>query len=248
MKRWIWVAGFTVLVLGAVGLYVALNANALIARAIESYGSRYLGAPVSVSGVDVAVTEGRAGLRELEVGNPDPFSGPPAIRFGSVDVELDSARSSSQLVVLRRVAVDGATVAIQERGGDTNVQRLLANLDAAAGAAAKADETGVASEVKLIIERFSLTGASATLASDLLGEGAVDIADVQLSDIGTAENGAPVGEVLRQILRPIIRSATRELASRGVDLDGAREGLEQRLRERVEGGIDSITDQLRSNP
>jgi hypothetical protein len=46
----------------------------------------------------------------------------------------------------------------------------------------------------------------------------------------------------------MVRSATRELASRGVDLDGAREQIEQRLRDRVQGGIDSITEGLRSNP
>ncbi|MFX3658031.1 MAG: hypothetical protein ACN6I7_02510 [bacterium] len=248
MRGWLWVAGLTVLVLGAVGLYVALNANALIGRAIESYGSRYLGAPVSVAGVDVAVTEGSAGLRALEVGNPEPYSGPPAIALGSIAIVLDAARTSSELIVLRQVTIDGATVAIQERGGETNLQRLLANLEAATGAEAQAEQTGVGSEVKLIIERFSLTGASATLSSELLGEGAVEIADVLLTDIGTADNGASVGEVLEQILRPIVRSATRELASRGVDLDGAREQIEQRLRDRVQGGIDSITEGLRSNP
>lgn len=247
MKALGWIVGIIVLLLVAVGVYVVMNSSALLGRAIESYGSRYLGAPVSVGGVDLSVREGSAGIRSLEVGNPQPFSGPPAFRLAGISVTLDPAQVSSELIVLKNVTVDGAEVAALVRGRETNLQRLMDNLAANTGAAARAEETRVQSEVKLIIDRFSFTNASATVDSDVLGAAAVDIPDIHLSDIGRQSNGATVGQVLEQVMQPIVRAVTRELVNQGVDLEGAREQVEQSVRERIGSGLEGLTERLRGD-
>jgi hypothetical protein len=245
MKALGWIVGIVVLLLVAVGVYVVMNSSALLGRAIESYGSRYLGAPVAVGGVDVSLREGSAGIRSLEVGNPQPFSGPPALRLAGISVSLDPAQVSSELIVLKNVTVDGAQVAALVRGRESNLQRLMDNLEASTRAAARAEETGVQSEVKLVIERFSFTNASATVDSDLFGGTAVTIPDIHLSDIGRQSNGATIGQVLQQVMQPIVRAVTREMVNRGVDLEGVREQSEQRVRERIGTGLESLRDRLR---
>jgi hypothetical protein len=243
-----WIVGIVVLLLVAVGVYVVMNSSALLGRAIETHGSRYLGAPVSVGGVDVSLREGSAGIRSLEVGNPPPFSGPPAFRLGGIAVTIDSAQVSSELIVLTNVTVDGAQVAALVRGRESNLQRLMDNLEANTRAAARAEQTGVQSEVKLIIDRFSFTNASASVDSDLFGGTAVDIPDVHLTDIGRQANGATIGQVLQQVMQPIVRAVTREMVDRGVDLEGVRDRAEQDLRERVGTGLDGLRDRLRGEP
>jgi hypothetical protein len=247
MKALGWIVGIVVLLLVAVGVYVVVNSGALVERAIEDYGSRYLGAPVSVGGVDVSLSEGAAGIRSLEVGNPDPYSGPPAFRLASIAVTVDPAQISSELIVLKEVTIDGAQVAAQVRGKDTNLQQLMDNLHASTGSSARAEETGVQSEVKLIIERFSFTNATASVDSDLLGGSTIDIPDIQLTDIGRQTNGATIGQVLEQVMQPIVRAVTRELINRGVDVEGAREQIEQRVRDRIGSGLDGLTDRLRGD-
>ncbi|MFW6093350.1 MAG: hypothetical protein ACODAC_05195 [Pseudomonadota bacterium] len=237
-------------VLIAIGVFVAMNSGSLIERAMETYGSRYLGAPVEVDDVDVSFSEGSARVAGLVVNNPEGFSGPPALELGSIDVVLDTSSTSSELVVLDAVAVDGARVAAQARGSRLNLKQLMDNLDSQTAANEQAEETGVESEVRLIIDRFSFTNASASAESDVLGDANMDIPDIQLTDIGREAGGATVGEVLEQVLEPIFDAVSREMLNRGVDLQGARDQVEERAREemdeRLGDGLESMTEKLRN--
>lgn len=251
MKALGWIIALVVLVIVGVGVYVVMNSGALLERAIERYGTAYLGAPVSVSSVDVAVTEGTAGINGLVVANPAGFSGPPAFRLGNISTTLDTGQISSELVVLKNVSIDAAEVNLLARGKDTNLKALMDHLNAEIGATDQAEETGVESQVRLIIDRFSFTNAKASVSSDVLGDATVDIPDIQLSDIGRQSNGATVGEVLEQVLTPIYRAVTREMVEQGIDLEGAREELEQNLREKagdeLQQGLENLTNKLRGN-
>ncbi|MEQ8858571.1 MAG: hypothetical protein RIC56_07985 [Pseudomonadales bacterium] len=252
MKAFVWIVGLVLLVIVGVGVYVVMNSGSLLEQAIESYGSEYLGAPVSVGGVNVALAEGSAAIDALEIGNPRGFSGPAAFKLGNLSATLDPQRTTSELVVLKSVSIDGAEINALAQGKETNLQRLMDNLNAQIGANQRAEETGVESEVKLIIDRFSFTNARASVTSDLLGNASVTLPDIQLSDIGRASNGATVGQVLKQVLDPIVRSVSRQLLQQqGLDLDGAREKIEENVRERagekISEGLKSLTDKLRGD-
>jgi hypothetical protein len=254
MKVLGWIIGLVLLLIVGIGVYVVMNSGALLEQAIETYGSRYLQAPVTVSGVNVSLSDGTAGISGLEIGNPEGFSGPPAFRLADISVALDTGQISSDLIVLKSVIVDGAQVAALVRGRDMNLQKLMDNLNQQIGASEQTEpeqtgEPGTESEVKLIIDRFSFTNANASVDSDLLGEGQVDIPDINLTGIGRKTDGATVGEALKQILEPIYRAVSRKLVEEGVDLDGARDKLEQKLRdkasEKLGGQLDSLTGKLR---
>jgi len=251
MKALGWIIGLVVLLIAGIGVYVVLNSGALLERAIETYGTRYLGAPVSVGGVNVAITEGSAGIDELVIDNPSEFSGPAAFRLGNISATLDTQQISSELVVLKNVSIDGAEINLLAEGRNTNLKALMDHLDREIGATDQAEETGTASEVKLIIDRFSFTNATASVDSDVLGQASVTLPDINLSDIGRQSNGATVGQALKQILDPIVRAVTRRMVEQGVDLEGARERLEQNLRdkagERLSEGLDSLTNKLRGD-
>ena len=244
MKAIGWIIGIVAVLLVAVGVYVVINSGALLERAMETYGTRYLGAPVAVDEVAVSLTEGSSTVSGLEVGNPSGFSGPPAFQLAAVNVTLDPQQTTSELIVLKSVTIDGAEVAALARGGETNFKRLMDHLNREIGAADQAEETGVQSEVKLIIDRFAFTNARASIDSDLLGQAVVDLPDVHLHDIGRKTGGATVGEVLKQVLQPVYQAVTRELVSRGVDLEGARDRLEERVREKAGDELGDVLDSL----
>lgn len=250
MKAVLWIIAFVVLLVAGVGVYVVLNSGSLLERAIETYGSRYLEVPVEVDAVSVSLAERSAGINGLSVGNPRGFSGQDAFRLGSISVTLDTSQMSSELIVLNDVSIDGAEVTALATGQKTNLQQIMDNLDRNVAAGERAEETGVQSEVKLIIDRFSFTNARASVDSDVLGQAEVTIPDIRLTDIGRRSNGATVGEVLKQVLEPIYRAVTREMVRQGVDLEGAREDLERNIREKAEeklgSGLESLTDRLRS--
>lgn len=245
MKTLVWIIAVVAVVIVAIGVYVVMNSGALLERAIETYGSRYLGARVEVSGVDVSLREGSATISGLVVGNPSGFSGPPAMVLDRINVALDAGQISSELIELTDVSIDGARVTALARGAQTNLQALMDNLKTNT-ASDKAEETE--SEVKLIVDRLDFTNAHAAVQSDVLGQTSVDIPDVHLTDIGRRTNGASVGQVLEQVLAPVVRAVTRKLLQQGVNLDDAGEKLQQSARERadktLQGGLDRLRDAL----
>lgn len=249
MKALGWIIGLAALLIVAIGVYVVMNSGALLESAIESYGTEYLGVPVEVAEVDVALTEGSAAIRGLVIGNPPGFDGPPAFRLDNVAMVLNTDQLSSELVSLRQVTIDGASVEALVKGRESNLTRIMEHLNARIAANEQAEETGVESEVKLIIDQLDFTNAQASVDSDLLGQAQVQIPDVHLSDIGRQSNGATVGQVLKQVLEPVVRAVTRRLVEQGVDLEGARERLQQNLEERgreaVGGGLDRLRGALR---
>jgi hypothetical protein len=250
MKALGWIIGLVVLLIVGIGVYVVMNSGALLKQAIEGYGTDYLGAPVTVDTVNVSLTEGSAGLDELVIGNPADYSGPAAFRLGRISATLDTSQISSELVVLKDVTIDGAEVNVLAKGQKTNLQALMDHLNREIGATDAAEETGTSSEVRLIIDRFSFTNAKASVDSDVLGQAEVTVPDIRLSDIGRQSNGATVGQALKQILDPIVRAVTRRMIEQGVDLEGARERLEEDLREKatdkIGEGLENLTNRLRS--
>jgi hypothetical protein len=68
---------FLLVLLLAVGVfvYVGYNTNSIVKNATETIGTQYLGAPVTVKDVEIALQEGRGTLKELDIGNPHGYAG-----------------------------------------------------------------------------------------------------------------------------------------------------------------------------
>jgi hypothetical protein len=205
VKALAWVAGIVVLVLAVIIVYVLTNSAALIAHSIERYGALYLGVAVDVAEVSVALTDGTATVHGLVVGNPGDFSGPPALAVDELRIVLDMGRTSSGLIVLVAVVIENARVTALSLGRESNLQLIMDHLNARIDAHERARQIRVVSEVRLIIQRLAFTGATATVVSDHSGPMRVDLPPVHLSNIGE-NGGASVGQALRQVLEPVIRS------------------------------------------
>lgn len=243
MKALGWIIVVVFLLIVAIGVFLVMGSGTLLERAIETYGSRYLGAPVTVDEVTVSLGEGSAAISGLVIENPPGFSGPPAFRLNDVRMILNTDQISSELIALQEITVDGANVTALVQGRKSNLQALMDNLNEQLGPEEEAPEAE--SEVKLIIDRFDFVNAEASVDSDLVGQGRVEVPDVHLTDIGRKSNGATVGEVLRQVLEPVVRAVTRRMIEQGVDLEGARERVEQDVRERADEAINRGLDRLR---
>ncbi len=212
-------------------VYVSYNTNSIVKNAIETMGTQYLGAPVQVKEVAITLQDGKGTLTNLEVGNPAGYDGAYALRIGAVAVELDVAHSSTELVVLKRVTIDGARVAaIAKTPKDTNFRVLSSNVPASGG-----------STIKLIIDKLDLTNTQATVSSPLLARAMeVNVPDVHLTDIGRSSGGVDAGTVIAQVLAPITKAVTRAMTDAGmkglgVDPEQLKSDAEQRLRETMRG-------------
>ncbi len=160
------------------------------------------------------------------------------MRFDRIKLVMGPpAEVSERVVVIERVIIDGADVATVVKGRQSNLEALLENVENSTG-----PSTG-APEPKIIIDRFDFTNARVSMASDILGDAELDIADVHLTGIGRKSDGVTAAEAAQQLLRPITQAISRQLVAKGLGTDDLQAEAERRLREEVG---ETIGDELKS--
>jgi len=218
---------FLVLIGG--GLYYVLsNLNGIVASLIEEQGSIATQTPVRVSGVDIRLREATAGLSGLTVGNPDGFSG-NAIELGEFSVKLDAGTLTDDTIIINDIRVAGARLNVIQQGRNNKLQALLDNLSSGE---ADEDDSGGEGGKKLIIDRFTLEGASASVSLPDLDEmREVELPAIVVRDVGRKSAGATGAEVARQILEPVIARAMSAAAT---------QSLKDRANEEIGNAVDGL--------
>ena len=244
MKTIGWIVGIIVLVLIGVGVFVALNSGNLVKRGIEEFGPHYLGVDVGVSEVNLELTQGSAQIKGFRMGNPTGYSGPDMMSLDEIKVVLDTSQISDTLVVMKEILVDGAAVTAIAKGQRTNFQQMMDNLGVSEAADGGAAEEGSA-EMKFIVDRFDFTNAKASLTSDIVGDLQLNIPDIHLRDIGRKSNGATAAELAEQILKPLSAAITQEAVNQGLDIEGVKANVRQKLEQEIGSGLKSLTDRLK---
>lgn len=213
-------------------LYLATQLDSIVARLIEEQGSAATQTDVRVSGVTIKLRDARAGVNGLSVANPDGFGGGRAIDLGEFSITIDPGTVTSDTVVLREVIVRGARINLLQQGSGSNLQALLDNLGGGGGDSA--DDSGGAGK-KLIIDRFELEGATASVTVPALDEvREVTLPTIVLNDVGRASNGATGAAIARQLLAPVIRRTLQSAAAQSLR-DRAKEQLDEAAGGLLEG-------------
>lgn len=245
MKAIGWIVGILVLALIAVGVFVVLNSGDLVKRGIEEFGPQYLGVDVGVSEVNLELTQGSAQIKGLRMGNPEGFAGPDMMALDEIKLVLDTSQISETLVVIKEVVIDGAAVTAIAKGQRTNFQQLMDNL----GVSSSAEQTTATQEpetaTKFIIDRFAFTNAKASLTSDIVGDLQLDIPDIRLQDIGRKSDGATATEVAQQILKPISAAISKAAVNQGLDIEGVKANVREKIEEKIGSGLKGLTDRLK---
>jgi hypothetical protein len=232
-----------VLVAGGAAVYLASNLNEIVRNGVETVGPEYTGAPVTLESVDLSILSGEGELRGLVVGNPEGFEGDDAFRLSSIRVALDTSTVLDDVVVIREVLVDGAEInAILRSLRESNVQAILDNVEAATGGTSPEAEAQ-APGPQVVIDRVAVTGTGASVKFGPAAPIRVSVPDIELTDIGReGDRGASVGQVLEQVIRPVI-GAILDSAASGRLRDVIQEqagGLRDRISEGARGLMDRL--------
>lgn len=209
LRRLLWLVLLLIVLAGAALYYLSTNLNGIVAGVIERQGSAATSTAVSVTGVDIRIREASAALSGLSIANPAGFSG-NAIELNGFSIELDASTLTKDPIVVESITVDGARINLQQEGAQNNLKQILDALSSGGGS-----ETSEAqgSGPKIIIEQFTLSGASASVSAPGLDEvQEVTLPTIVIRDIGRATAGATGAQVAQQILKPVIEKALTSAA------------------------------------
>lgn len=227
MKKFYFIIAIVALI-GAFVLYVSLQLDSIVEGLIEDYGSAATQTPVHVAGVAIDLSEASGTISNLTVGNPEGFSG-NAIEMENFSLTLDPASLATDTIVIRELMVRGARLNILQQANGNNLREISRNLGKLQSGSSGDDQ---AAGKQLIIDRFTLEGASASLSAPDFDEAReVTLPTVTVRNIGRASNGATGAEVAEQVLRPVINQALESAAV-------------QALKDKASDQLDDVTDKV----
>ena len=181
----------------ATGLWwLSRNLDALAKEAIQNYGSAMAQAEVRVGAVQLSPTSGQGSIQNLIVANPQGFKTAHALEVGRIEVDLDIATATHDVIVLHQITIEAPDVFYEKGENLTNFDALMRNIAAYNPDAAPA-KAGNNSGKKLIVDSLTIRGAKAHASAALLKGKTVDISlpDITLKNIGRAQGGVTPGEL-----------------------------------------------------
>jgi hypothetical protein len=203
--------------------------NGIVASAIETYGSEATGTSVSVGSVDVSITNGSATLGNLEIGNPDGYDSPYAIKLKTVRVGLDISSLKTDTIVMKQAIVKGASVYAEMKGRQSNLSQILDNVEHFVGPSKPQQQP--AGNKKFVVKTAQLKNTNTTVLLDKLDKKrTIDIPDISVHNIGVKSGGVNAADLVKQLLRPVIQRV----------LDEARNSVKQKALEKAHKKVDEL--------
>jgi len=200
-----------VMVLGAGLLWLSSNVDTLVKAAITDYGSKMTRSSVSVGAVKISASDGRGSISQLRIANPPGFKTPHAIQVAQVDLEIDIASLTQDIVVIRRLAVQAPDLIYEKGEKETNFDALANHIAGVIDPqVAKADKTA---GKKMVIDLLTVQGATVQLSAPFMAGNTVSVAlpDITLKNIGRARGGvtpAELGQEVANALRTRLKAST----------------------------------------
>ena len=230
MKRVLWLGGAAVVLAVGVAVWFTLTRlDALVAAAIEIYGSEITGAPVRVDSVSIQLSEGRGVIRNLRVGNPEGFSDADAFRLGEIELDIDTASITRQPLVIETLVVHAPEALYElDAHGRSNLDAILANVERYSGSEGGTGDVGssggdaaepAGEETRIRVSRFVFEEGVVSANAAALGHQEpleAKLPPVRLNDVG-GPSGATADELGQQILGALTRSAVRAVAQSQIE-------------------------------
>ncbi|MEW6070983.1 MAG: hypothetical protein AB1726_00120 [Planctomycetota bacterium] len=253
---------FAILFVGLVAVLL-LRVDSLVRVAVERGGTYALGVETRLDEADVRVFAGEVSLAGLTVANPPGFQQENFLAMGSAAGAADLTSLSADTVEVPLLELTGLVLDVERGPGGTNYGIILDHLqrfESGAGEAkGEGEEEGPAAPgKKLLVGRISLRDISVTVnllpAGGELTRQTLTLPPIELRDVGTAEGGASLADVVSRIVTALLEATVQ--AGQGLvpadllqDLSGELAGLESAAGAALEGAkeqAEKLGEEVRS--
>ena len=233
-----------VLVIGG-GLFTYIYYESGIRRAIEIAGSNALGVPVNVTGVSLSPFSGEGSIRGLSIANPEGFDAPYIMELGGLDITFNVESLLSNVIEISSIVISDAQITYETKLVRDNIRALLNNLPRDGAAPVVEANPGAPASKKVVIRDFRIVNPQINVFTRV-ASAPITLPDIQLQNIGEANNAVTVAEAARQILSAINVAVIREgIPSMDVIVDGAKEQIEDGMK-KIGDAVEDLSNGVRS--
>ena len=235
MRKFVAIALIAVAVLG-VG--VLIFAGSIMRTAVEKSGTYALGVETKLDSCSLSPVAGQVGLQGLQIADPAGFKGPYFLRLERAQLNVGAASLLRDVVEAPSFELDGLDMYLERANGHTNYGAILDSLEKLGGSKDKPAKGKPAEGggKKFIVRDVRLRNLR--VHTDFLPElgsiatASVTLPEVHLKNIGTAEGGASVAELVGALVQAVLKAAVE-----------AGVGLPKSLLEDISGALTKLDSQ-----
>ncbi|OHB59299.1 MAG: hypothetical protein A2167_05725 [Planctomycetes bacterium RBG_13_46_10] len=200
---------FSVIVIAAIIITaaVALFADRALKMAVESAGSKALNVKVKVDSADLSIFAGKAGLKNLAIDNPPGYEQQKLLELQDTKVVIQTSSLLSDTVRIKEIKLDGATLAVEQKGLSSNLQDLIKGMPQQEEPSGK----------KLLIDTLEITNITANVKM-LPIPGKTDIVTLKIPAIKMTNLGSDKKIDLAALTGQIIMEIARGIIEQGLDI------------------------------
>ncbi|GAC16580.1 AsmA family protein [Aliiglaciecola lipolytica] len=250
MKKGLIVFAVIILLIAGGAWYALSGAGDFIRTQIEQQGSKYLGTTVSVASVDLALSEGRLTISDVDVENPDGFSDEDA--FSLESITLDLGEVLSEPYVVQTVSINAPEVLYElDESGQGNLLVLKNNLAANLPKSNEQSSSEAGANPLLIVENVTVSNVRLKLDFEKLSTGDFEIEQKTYEITLPTFNAGPIGKpngipadqagvaIVNEMLDNIIAKAKSEAKKK------LEEEAKKLAKEKLEEEKDKLTDKAK---
>jgi hypothetical protein len=209
-----------VVLLGAAVAIVIGQIDAIVKRGVEEGGTYALGTKTTLSSVNIGIMSGKVGLGGLGIASPAGFKSAEFFSLGDGAVEVTLGSLLKDVVEVPLIRFSTIRVNLEKKDGKTNYNTILESLKkvtGGSGAEPKPTEPTKGGGKKFIVKQIlikdvrvhvDLAGTGGRL--DQLAEVNIPIEEVNLTNVGTAEDGGVDLQTLASVIVNAVLSAAAE--------------------------------------
>lgn len=210
------------LIVGGVLLVVAVVALTLfmdhvVKKGVETIGPQLTKVSINLEAVSLSVLSGSGKIKGLEVGNPEGYKAPVAIKVGSASVAISPGSLLADKIVIKHIRVESPEITIEGSPKNNNLTKILENVQASTGGGGTNESAASAQAKKLQVDEFLLTGAKVNyiVAGQTIP---ISVPDIKMTGLGTGPEGITAGDLTGRIMSQLTAELVPLLASQAGEI------------------------------
>ena len=232
------IIGIIVILLIAAFILVA-SINQIVKTAVNTYVPEITKTAVNLEEVDLKLLKGSFKIEDLDIRNPSGFSDNSIFSLDKVLLKVDLASLTKDVIIIDKLEVKDAEFLYEIRNGASNLGVLMTNINSYLSPSSGKKEVAPAEEStkpgkKVFIRELVFTDGEVKVAATLMKNDTkkieIKIPDIIVNNIGTQENGLPIGDAIAKSLSIFVNEAVKvavSAVSEGVISDVARKASEK---------------------
>ncbi len=246
MKKGLIILGILVAIIAGAAYFTLSGAGDFVRKQIEQQGTKYLGTAVSVFSVDIALTEGRMTINDIDVENPKGFSQEDA--FSVESITLDLGDIASEPYTVQTIKVNAPEILYEvDASGQGNLMVLKDNLAKNLPKSENEPASKDGPNPLVIVENVTVSNARLKLNFEQLETGDLNIEkkvyEVTLPTFNAGSigkpNGMPADQVGAAIVKAMLDNVIAEAKAE------AKKRLAEEAKKKINEKIEKETDKLR---